>query len=217
MFDIFTRQGFIDFLYFLPALLISLAIHEFSHAFVAYKLGDRSQKAAGRLTLAPFAHVDWMGFLSIALIGIGWGKPVMVDDSNFKNRNKGSMLVSIAGPLSNFLLAIFITIILKIFIELGIYANIVNTNIGSIIASMLQLTIHFNIIFAVFNMIPIPPFDGSKVLYYFLPYRFKPVMRKLERYSFAVLIVLLMTNAYIYIIAPAYAGIAWIINFILLI
>ena len=88
MFDIFTREGLIEFLYFLPALLLSLAIHEFGHAIVAYKLGDRSQKAQGRLTLSPFAHIDWFGFLSIALIGIGWGKPVMVDDRNFEKIRK---------------------------------------------------------------------------------------------------------------------------------
>lgn len=216
MFDIFTRQGFIDFLYFLPALLISLAIHEFGHAIVAYKLGDKSQKIRGRLTLAPFAHIDWTGFLAIALIGIGWGKPVIVDDSNFKNKNKGSMLVALAGPTFNILLAILITIILKILIELGVYTNMVNSNIGSIIASILQLTIHFNIIFAIFNMIPIPPFDGSKVLHYFLPYKLKQVLNNIERYSLSILIILFITKAHIYIIMPAYAGIAWLINLILL-
>ena len=83
MISILEEGGLIQFLYFLPALLLSLSIHEFGHAWVAYKLGDNSQKVRGRLTLSPFAHIDWFGFLSIALIGIGWGKPVEVNYNNY--------------------------------------------------------------------------------------------------------------------------------------
>lgn len=215
MFDIFTRQGLIQFLYFLPALLLSLSIHEFGHAIVAYKLGDKSQKALGRLSLSPFVHIDWMGFLSIALIGMGWGKPVMVDDRNFKNKSKGNMFVALAGPMFNIILAILLTIILKVLLVTNLYNAIISTNIGSIIIDILTLTIHFNILFAVFNLIPIPPFDGSKVLYYFLPYIAKKWMDKLERYSFVILIVLFITKAYVYIISPAYGLIAMLINWIL--
>ena len=216
MFDIFTREGLIEFLYFLPALLLSLAIHEFGHAIVAYKLGDRSQKAQGRLTLSPFAHIDWFGFLSIALIGIGWGKPVMVDDRNFEKRGKGNMLVALAGPMFNLGLALVVTILLKILLVAGVFDAVATSSVLAIIFNILLLMIQFNIIFAVFNLIPLPPFDGSKVLYYFLPYKAKQWFDKLEQYSFCILLVLFLTDAYVYIIEPAYALIGWLLSLILM-
>ena len=217
MFDIFSKEGLIEFLYFLPALLLSLAIHEFGHAIVAYKLGDKSQKAQGRLTLSPFAHIDWFGFISIALIGIGWGKPVMVDDRNFKKRGKGNMLVALAGPMFNICLAIVVTIILKLLIMTGVTTAMTASNVGSIILNILMLTIEFNVIFGVFNLIPLPPFDGSKVLYYFLPYKAKQWFDKLEQYSFYILIILFITDWYVYIISPVYALVGWILGLILMI
>ncbi len=216
MFDIFTREGLIEFLYFLPALLLSLAIHEFGHAIVAYKLGDRSQKAQGRLTLSPFAHIDWFGFLSIALIGIGWGKPVMVDDRNFEKRGKGNMLVALAGPMFNLGLALVVTVLFKILLVVGVFDAVTTSSVLAIIFNILLLMIQFNIIFAVFNLIPLPPFDGSKVLYYFLPYKAKQWFDKLEQYSFWILLVLFITDAYVYIIEPAYALIGWLLGLILM-
>lgn len=216
MFDIFTREGLIEFLYFLPALLLSLAIHEFGHAIVAYKLGDRSQKAQGRLTLSPFAHIDWFGFLSIALIGIGWGKPVMVDDRNFEKRGKGNMLVALAGPMFNLGLAVVTSLLLKILLLVGVFDAVATSSVLAIIFNILLLMIEFNIIFAVFNLIPIPPFDGSKVLYYFLPYKAKQWFDKLEQYSFWILLVLFITEAYVYIIEPAYAIIGGLLSLILM-
>ena len=215
MFDIFTREGFLETLYFIPALLISLAIHEFGHSLVAYKLGDKSQKALGRLTLSPFAHVDPLGFIFILLFKFGWGKPVMIDDRNFKNRAKGNMLVALAGPIFNILLAIVLTIVLKVLMELGIDATTITSSVGQILYAMLVLAIQFNIVFAVFNLLPLPPFDGSKVLYYFLPYKAKRWMDSIERYSIWILIVLLYTGLYSYIILPAYMLVTLVINFIL--
>jgi len=217
MFDIFTREGLIEFLYFLPALLLSLAIHEFGHAFIAYKLGDKSQKAQGRLTLSPFAHIDWFGFLSIALIGIGWGKPVMVDDRNFEKRGKGNMLVALAGPMFNLALAVVVTVILKVLMVAGIFDAVATNSVLEIIFNILLLMIEFNVIFAVFNLIPLPPFDGSKVLYYFLPYKAKQWFDKLEQYSFWILLLLFLTDAYVYIITPAYALVGWLLGLILMI
>lgn len=209
MFDIFTKTGLIEFIFTLPALLISLTIHEWAHSYTAYKLGDKSQKALGRLSLDPIAHIDPFGFICIALFGFGWGKPVIIDDRNFKNRTKGNMLVSLAGPLSNILMAIFCTLILKALLALGIvnfsYPTIVSPS--SIIGRMFLLTIGFNIVFAIFNMIPIPSFDGSKVLFYFLPGKFKEIMYTLERYSFVIILVLLVTNIASYIISPI---VSWI-------
>lgn len=217
MFDIFTREGLISFLYFLPALLLSLSIHEFGHAIVAYKLGDYSQKERGRLTLSPFAHIDWFGFISIALIGIGWGRPVIVDDRSFKKRGKGNMLVALAGPMFNLILAVVITIILKILMETGALAIMTANSVGTIVVEILVLTMQFNVVFAVFNLIPLPPFDGSKVLYYFLPYVAKQWFDKLEQYSIWILALLFLTNLHIYIISPAYSLVGWLLNLILMI
>lgn len=215
MFDIFTREGFLEILYFIPALLLSLSIHEFGHSLVAYKLGDRSQKALGRLTLSPFAHIDPLGFVFILLFRFGWGKPVLIDDRNFKNRAKGNMLVSLAGPAFNILLAILLTIVLKVLWMIGINPDTITSSVGDILYYMLNIAIQFNIVFAVFNLLPLPPFDGSKILYYFLPYKGKQFMNSIEKYSIWILIFLLWTGLYSYIILPAYVVVTGILNFIL--
>lgn len=215
MFHIFSHEGLISFLYTLPALLLSLSIHEYAHAYIAYKLGDKSQKALGRLTLDPFKHIDPIGFLCIALVGIGWGKPVIIDDRNFKDRSKGVMLTSLAGPASNLLLAVVFTIILKILLMTGVIASITTSSIASILFNMFILTIQFNVVFAVFNMLPIPPFDGSKVLHYFLPYKWKNIMYTLQRYSFLILLILFFTDLGNIIIQPFINGIMYILGLII--
>lgn len=203
MFDIFTKDGIISFLIILPALLISLSVHEYAHAWVAYKLGDVSQKIKGRLTLDPFKHIDIMGFICIALFGVGWGKPVIVDERNFKNSAKGMMLTALAGPLSNLLLAIVLTVVLKVLMVVGVFSTEL-TKTASILLEMLLYTIQFNVVFCVFNLIPLPPLDGSKVLTYFLPQKLKGIMYILERYSFVIIMILWITNLSSYIITPAY-------------
>lgn len=203
MFDIFTKNGLIEFIYTLPALLISLTIHEFAHAYIAYKLGDNSQKSLGRLSLDPFSHIDVFGFICIALFGFGWGKPVLVDDRNFKNRAKGNMLVSLAGPLSNLIMAFIFTLILKILLTFNLVTLVVGSlTVKNIIGRMLLLAIEFNIIFAVFNLLPLPPLDGSKVLFYFLPSKYKKIMYYLEMYSFWIIIILFVTGLGSVIITP---------------
>ncbi len=215
MLNIFTREGLIAFLYTLPALLISLSIHEFAHAWVAYKQGDISQKIRGRLTLDPFKHIDPIGFLCIVLCGVGWGRPVMVDDRNFKNSRKGTMLTALAGPVSNLLLAVLLTLVLKILMMVGVFDNIVANSIGTIFLQMFLYTIEFNIVFGIFNLIPLPPLDGSKVLAYFLPQSLRGIMYTLERYSFIILLIIFCTNITSYIITPAYNAILNLLNWIL--
>ncbi len=216
MFDIFSKEGLITFLYTLPALVLSLSIHEYAHAWVAYKLGDISQKIRGRLTLNPLAHIDPIGFIAIMLIGVGWGKPVTVDDRNFKDSRKGMMLTSLAGPASNLLIAILVTIILKLLMVFGVLNTMVNSNVGGIILNMLLYVIQFNIVFGIFNLIPLPPLDGSKVLAYFLPQRARGFMYTLERYSFFIILIIYFTNLTSYIITPGYNLILKLINWILM-
>lgn len=202
MFDIFTKDGLISFLYTLPALLFCLSVHEFAHAFTAYKLGDRTQKAMGRLTLNPFSHIDISGFICIALFGFGWGKPVMIDDRNFKNKAAGNALTAFAGPCSNIIMAIIFTIILKILLITGVILPTINSVVGSIILNMLILTIQFNVVFAIFNLIPIPPFDGSRILYFFLPAKGREYMYKIEQYSFIIVLVILVTGIGSKLVSP---------------
>lgn len=215
MLDIFTREGLIQFIYTLPALLLSLSVHEYAHAWMAYKLGDISQKIRGRLTMDPTKHIDPFGFICIALLGVGWGRPVMVDDRNFKDRAKGTMLTSLAGPVANILLALLLTLVLKVLIMVGAVDLVATSKMVEILVSMLLLTIQFNVIFGIFNMIPLPPLDGSKVLFYFLPSKLKPIMYTLERYSFIIIVVLFMTDLSSVIIQPAYNLVLNLIMFIL--
>ncbi len=215
MLDIFSRDGLIQFLYTLPALLISLSIHEYAHAWVAYKLGDINQKLRGRLTLDPFKHIDPFGFICIALFGVGWGKPVVIDDRNFKDRAKGTMLTALAGPLANMLLAIFLTVVLKILIMTNILSIASTSKIVSVFLSMFLMTIQFNVVFSIFNLIPLPPLDGSKVLFYFLPSKMKGIMYTLERYSFLIIMIIFVTNIASVIISPAYSLVLKFLNFIL--
>ena len=202
-------------LYYLPALLIALSVHEAAHAYTAYKLGDKSQKALGRLSVSPLAHIDPIGFIFMLVFKFGWGKPVVMDDRNFKNRRKGIMLVALAGPLSNIILAFVFTIILKLLDVFGALAIMINSNIGNILYIMLLYMIGFNVMFGVFNLIPLPPFDGAKVLTYFLPEKAKRGMDWLEQYSIWIIAILMLTDVYQLIISPAYNFIYWLISLIL--
>lgn len=140
------------------ALLVAITVHECMHAWTANYLGDPTAKYMGRISLNPLVHLDTFGTIAILLIGIGWGKPVQINENNFKNPRLGSAITSLAGPLSNLaIVAIFL-----IFIRLGL---ITNTVLLPIFATIVLV----NIVLMVFNLIPIPPLDGSKVLYYFLP------------------------------------------------
>ena len=208
MFNIFSKEGLISFLYTLPALLFCLSVHEFAHAYTAYKLGDRTQKAMGRLTLNPFSHIDIAGFICIALFGFGWGKPVMIDDRNFKNKAAGNALTAFAGPCSNIIMAILFTIILKILLITGVILPTINSVVGSIILNMLILTIQFNVVFAIFNLIEITQFYGSRILYFFFPVKGREYMYKIEQYSFIIVLVILVTGIGSKLVSP-------IVNFVL--
>ena len=140
-----------------PGLLLALTVHEYSHGRVAYALGDPTPKRAGRLTLNPISHLDVMGTIAIFLFHIGWAKPVPINPYFFKNPRRDIVLVSIAGPAANFFAALASGIILKILTMLGQY--------HSYLWLMFLYTMDINVILMVFNLIPIPPLDGSKVLF----------------------------------------------------
>src|SRR5690606_21143274 len=158
-----SRLNLIDILYSLPAIFLAFSFHEFAHAFVAYRMGDSTPKLQGRLTLDPLAHVDWIGLIMFALFGFGWAKPVQVNPTNFRNRKWGDVLVSIAGPVANILLAFLALLIIQI--SSSFYSFNSNLNNGmAILLSILYKIVSLNIVFAFLNLIPVPPFDGYKIV-----------------------------------------------------
>ncbi len=153
----------VGFLYFLVALLITLTVHEASHALVAYYLGDPTAKMKGRLTLNPIAHLDAAGSIIFLITQrIGWGKPVPVNPANFKKPVRDSALTALAGPMSNFVLAFFVALPWK---YLGQY-------MVEPVLAIVQYTFHVSIFLGIFNLFPFPPLDGSKILGLLIPKRF---------------------------------------------
>lgn len=198
--------GFLlQLLFSLPVILVSLSVHEFSHGLVADKLGDHTARYAGRLTLNPMKHIDPIGFLALVFFHIGWAKPVMVDTRNFKKPKRDMALTALAGPVSNFVLAALFSFVLfllyKIFPDnhAGAILSVLNgaqvSGIGFDLVSILTVYAFFfltiNVGLGVFNLIPVPPLDGSKILYAFLPNKIVYKIEPYERYFMIALIVLL--------------------------
>lgn len=181
-----------------PIILICMTVHELAHGFVAYKLGDMTAKNQGRLTLNPLAHIDWVGALSMLFLGFGWAKPVPVNPYEFKKGGaKGMVWVSLAGPVSNIILS-FIS-----FLLFYILSNFVPlTAATSYIFLAFNLLAVMNIYFAVFNLIPVPPLDGSHVLKYFLPYNGRVWLEQYKNILFMILIMLSFVGWLSYIIVP---------------
>ena len=156
-------------MYILSILLTVLPLHECAHGFVAHKLGDDTAKRQGRLTLNPLAHIDYMGAALMLLIGFGWAKPVPVDARKFKDPKKGMALTALAGPVSNLLAAVVAGLILN-GLEAMVYNGVMPINtVVTYVYLFFYFLISVNIGLAVFNFIPVPPLDGSKILMAFLP------------------------------------------------
>jgi Zn-dependent protease len=165
----------------IPPILLALTFHEFMHGWVANLLGDPTARLAGRLTMNPLVHLDPIGTLMIFLVRFGWARPVPVDPHNFRNPKQGLLLVSLAGPSANMLLAFLSGMLVRIF-HAG-QLNFLPENVWTPIYAMLRYSLQINLALAIFNLIPIPPLDGSKILYGLLPHRQENVFFYLERYG----------------------------------
>jgi len=165
-----------------PVILLALTIHEWAHAYTANRLGDPTARLMGRMTLNPLAHLDLFGTIAIVLIGFGWAKPVPVNPANLREPRKHMMWIASAGPLSNLAQAL----VLGLLLQLG-FSGHPQTAAGEFLLKMVTYGIFINVALAIFNLIPVPPLDGSKILYGLVPSVSHEAVWKLERYGPMVL------------------------------
>jgi len=179
----------IESLKIIPAAVIGLTVHEFSHAYTAYKLGDNTAKLDGRLTLNPLKHIDWMGFFLIVIAGFGWAKPVIFNPEKLKHKHRDEILISLAGPFSNFVVAILFFVIARL-LYLDAFFNA--TTIGLEVVNTIMMWGIINLSLFIFNLIPLPPLDGSHLYLTFLKEIHPKLMMNIYTYGtitlFAIII-----------------------------
>ena len=199
----------------LPGLILALTLHEYAHAKVSDRLGDPTPSAQGRLTLNPMAHMDPVGTVFLIFAGFGWGKPVEIDGRYYRNPARDTMLVALAGPVSNFIQAI---VWFFVYGAIVFFAPIETSFPIQIVSLVVYYAAIINLSLGVFNLLPLPPLDGSKILRYFLHGNAREFLYTLETYSTLILMVLFMTNLTGKIISPIIGwietGILWLANLV---
>lgn len=189
-------SALISILFLIPIVIFSLTVHECAHGLAAKALGDPTAKANGRLTLNPLAHLDPVGALMMFVFGFGWAKPVPINPNYFKNRKRGMAITALAGPLSNLILsflAILTFRVFSIFVIKNGYAHMSIAFISSV-RIFLSMSAYLNATLAIFNLIPVPPLDGSRILNIILPEKYYFSIMKYERYIYLGVILLLFTG-----------------------
>ena len=199
---------------YMVVLLLAISAHEAAHAWMSYKFGDDTARLLGRITLNPAAHTDPIGTLLIPIVGfvfgamgggrlplIGWGKPTPVNPLRWRQKDLANVMVSIAGILANLLIAIIAFTIIKMLLVTGLIWSIPDTFKEPVLL-FLQFLLTMNISLAVFNLLPFPPLDGSKILETFLPESMQPILAVFEQYSFVILMVLMYIGVFSAIINP---------------
>ena len=173
----------------IPAILIGFTFHEYAHALVADRLGDRTPRSQGRLTLNPFVHIDIMGFILILLVGFGWAKPVQTNPSSFKNYYKDDLKVSFAGPIANLIIAFVATVLFAIVTKV-FSSNDSANQLLPIVYDLLRYTVAINCMLFILNLIPIPGFDGFHILRDFFPKFFYNIADQMQRYQLIIFVLL---------------------------
>jgi Zn-dependent protease len=185
--------------------LFAITCHEVSHGYIAWRYGDPTARMLGRLTLNPLKHIDIVGTLMIIIVGIGWAKPVPVVYENLRNPKRDMIWVAAAGPITNILLAIVSAVVLRALVA---FANPAASGsqlamIVEPVVLMLAFSVYINLLLAIFNMIPLPPLDGGRVLTGLLPYRQAAALARIEPYGMVIIIALVFfTNVFSYVISP---------------
>ena len=175
-----------DFIYWMiiaiPSILIASTVHEYAHGYVAFKLGDPTAKVAGRLTLNPIKHIDPIGALSMLIFRFGWSKPFPINEYNFEKRELYTAITAFAGPLSNFIMASIVAVINHLIVK----------DPQSLIAFLLLTFVTINLALGIFNLLPIPPLDGHKIVRAILPKSLRYYWEQLEKYSLFLIIILVL-------------------------
>ena len=198
-----TPGAFLGLVLTIPGILIAITFHEFAHAWMADRIGDDTPRKQGRLSLNPFKHIDPIGAILLLTAGFGWGKPVEINPNNFNRTisiRKGNALVSLAGPVMNFILAVIFSIIYGMLLAFG--GSFLLTSAGEVISTVILYTITINVGLGVFNLIPLPPLDGSKVLVAFLPSKARAWYVNHERLLYIIFIAIWITPLASLIISP---------------
>lgn len=187
----------------IPGVLIAITFHEFAHAIMAYKLGDDTPKNQGRISLNPLTHIDLVGFFMLIFAHIGWGKPVEINPVNFNRKRSMSAqeaIVALAGPAMNIIISLVLMIIL--FTINKFFGSFILTKAGVLIEIAIHMAIVVNIGLGVFNLIPLPPLDGSKILKHFLPYKAQNWLQQNQHIFYMIFIVMWVTPLMGYVISP---------------
>lgn len=186
--------------------MLAIVCHEVSHGFIAWRYGDPTARMLGRLTLNPFKHIDIIGTLMIFFIGIGWAKPVPVNFSNLRNPKRDMIWVAAAGPITNLILATASAFLLRGLVAVDNSMVAQGSPLSMLVepvALMLAFSVYINLLLAIFNMIPVPPLDGGRVVVGLLPYRQASAWARIEPYGMVIIIALVFfTNIFSYVISP---------------
>ena len=194
----------------LPGIILGLSLHEFAHAWMSNKLGDPTPKRQGRLTINPLAHIDWIGFLALLLVGFGWGKPVMIDPGYYKNRRTGEFLTGIAGVMMNLIIAVLLSFPTKALI------NAYYSSGSALLENVLYIfyyAVMINVVLMIFNLIPVPPLDGWGIVTQIFNLQKYSWWYKVYQYGQWILLLLIFANITDLILGPAVNAIMHLLVF----